>query len=146
MNMFRVQQIDHVELFVPDRYEAAKWYEQVLGLKIARDYEFWAKDSGGPLMIMTADGSTKLALFTGEPRGQRPTAGFHRVAFRVDGPGFLEFCRRLETVTVNRNDGQRLTAQDVVDHDKSWSIYFVDPWGHRLEVTTYDYGAVKAKR
>ena len=59
MTKFRVQQIDHVELFVPDRYEAAKWYEQALGLEIARDYEFWAKDPGGPLMIMTADGATK---------------------------------------------------------------------------------------
>src|SRR6266516_726007 len=72
------------------------------------------------------------------PRGTRPTAGFHRVAFRVDGPGFVEFCRRLETVAINRNDGQRLTLGDIVDHDQSWSLYFVDPWGHRLEVTTYD--------
>ena len=146
MTKFRVQQIDHVELFVPDRYEAAKWYEQALGLEIARDYEFWAKDPGGPLMIMTADGATKLALFSGEPRGTRPTAGFHRVAFRVDGPGFVEFCRRLETVAINRNDGQRLTPGDIVDHDQSWSLYFVDPWGHRLEVTTYDYAVVRAQR
>lgn len=31
--MFKVLQIDHVELFVPDRYEAARWYERVLGLE-----------------------------------------------------------------------------------------------------------------
>ena len=30
--MFTVLQIDHVELFVPDRYEAARWYERTLGL------------------------------------------------------------------------------------------------------------------
>ena len=25
--MFKVQQIDHVELFVPEQYDAARWYE-----------------------------------------------------------------------------------------------------------------------
>src|SRR6266436_3877906 len=93
MSEFRVQQIDHVEMFVPDRYEAARWYERVLGLQIIREYEFWAEE-GGPLMI--AAGTTKLALFEGEPRGARPTAGFHRVAFSVDGASFVEFCRQLD--------------------------------------------------
>jgi catechol 2,3-dioxygenase-like lactoylglutathione lyase family enzyme len=26
--------IDHVELFVPDRHEAAAWYRSVLGLEV----------------------------------------------------------------------------------------------------------------
>ena len=33
MAQFRVQQIDHVELFVPDPYAAADWYERVLGAR-----------------------------------------------------------------------------------------------------------------
>ena len=41
---FRVSQIDHVEMFVPDRYAAARWYQQVLGLAVLRDFEDWAKD------------------------------------------------------------------------------------------------------
>jgi catechol 2,3-dioxygenase-like lactoylglutathione lyase family enzyme len=49
--MFRVLQIDHVELFVPDRHEAARWYERVLGLQIVPEYEPWAT-GGGPLMII----------------------------------------------------------------------------------------------
>ena len=57
---FRVSQIDHVELFVPDRDEAAKWYEEVLGLTVLPGYEDWAKDPHGPLMISSDDGSTKL--------------------------------------------------------------------------------------
>lgn len=40
MSSFKVQQIDHVELFVPDRYEAAKGYEQILGLEIIPEFEF----------------------------------------------------------------------------------------------------------
>ena len=131
MSEFHVQQIDHVEMFVPDRYEAAKWYQRTLGLEIVSEFEFWA-DEGGPLMI--AAGTTKLALFTGEPRGRRPTAGFHRVAFRVDGPGFVDFCRRLKI------------PHEMADHTKSWSVYFSDPYGHPQEVTTYDYDYVLAHR
>src|SRR5437867_1099033 len=123
MSECRVQQIDHVELFVPDRHEAARWYEQTLGLRIVPEFEFWAKDSRGPLMI--AAGTTKLALFTGAPRSE---GGFCRVAFLVDGPAFVEFCRR--------------PGMEIVDHQKSWSIYFSDPYGHPLEVTTYDYDYV----
>src|SRR2546427_8807431 len=69
MSEFRVQQIDHVEMFVPDRYEAARWYEATLGLHIVPEFEFWANGPGGPLMI--AAGTTKLALFAGAPRGAR---------------------------------------------------------------------------
>jgi catechol 2,3-dioxygenase-like lactoylglutathione lyase family enzyme len=137
---FRVQQIDHVEFFVPDQYEAAAWYRRVLGLEIVPAFEDWAAD--GPLMIATASGGTKLALFVGEPRGARPTAGFHRVAFGVDGAGFLRFLARLGEVEVYNRDGGQLTASQVVDHDKSWSIYFVDPYGHLLELTTYEYDMV----
>ena len=32
----------------------------------------------------------------------------------------------------------------VVDHQQAYSIYFVDPYGHLLEVTTYDYGEVSS--
>ena len=64
---FSVLGIDHVEMFVPDRYEAAKWYLEVLGLRILPDYEVWVGDPHGPLMISSDNGNTKLALFTGAP-------------------------------------------------------------------------------
>ena len=56
---FHVDQIDHVELTVPDRHAAAKWYRDVLGLVIVAEYEHWAMDPKGPLMITTPQGSTK---------------------------------------------------------------------------------------
>ena len=92
--MFKVQQIDHVELFVPERYEAARWYERTLGLQVVPECEPWAVD-GGPLMISSDDGSTKLALFTGQPGPGGSKDAFYRVAFRVTGGGFAEFLRRL---------------------------------------------------
>ena len=141
---FSVDQIDHVEFFVPDRYEAAAWYKRVLGLEILRDYEEWAREGGGPLMISSDSGRTKLALFEGEPQGAKPTAGYHLVAFRVDGPGFAEFLRRLSGQGLTDHTGKNVSAAAVVDHGKAYSIYFSDPYGHRLEVTTYDVERIKS--
>ena len=82
MKPFRVLQIDHVELFVPDRYEAADWYKRTLGLDIVPGYEQWAADPRGPLMISSDDGSTKLALFEGQPQESGSMSGWHLVACR----------------------------------------------------------------
>jgi catechol 2,3-dioxygenase-like lactoylglutathione lyase family enzyme len=142
--MFRVLQIDHVELFVPDRDEAAEWYRRILGLHIIPEFEAWAAGAGGPLMISADGGSTKLALFEGDPQGSRSTAGFDRVAFRVDADGFIAFVRRLNDEPLRDDRDRLVTGDSVVDHDKSYSIYFCDPYGHRLEITTYDYDATAA--
>ena len=141
--MSKVLQIDHVELFVPDMYEAARWYERVLGLQIVPECEHWAS-GGGPLMISSDGGGTKLALFEGEPAPSPPTAAFRRVAFRVTARGFAEFLRRLPDLALTNDRNQALTAGSVVDHKQAYSIYFVDLWGHLLEVTTYEYADTSA--
>ena len=135
----RVSGIDHVELTVPDRREAAKWYERVLGLRVLDEYESWADDPGGPLMVSSDEGATKLALFAGEP-----TTGLdeYRVAFRVDAAGFRAFLDRLDDEPLFDATDEWVTAGDVIDHDRSASIYFTDPYGHALELTTYEYDAL----
>ena len=84
-------------------------------------------------MISADGGQTKLALFRGQPQGPRLTAGWHRVAFQVSAEGVLSFVRHAEAL------GLRLT-----DHETAISAYFSDPYGHRLEITTYDPGPVRA--
>jgi hypothetical protein len=37
-------------------------------------------------------------------------------------------------------------AVRVVDHGSAWSVYFSDPHGHRLEVTTYEAEVVRRAR
>ncbi len=130
--MPRVDQIDHVEIFVPDRYEAASWYSRTLGLRIVAELEPWAEGSG-PLMIATPEGGTKIALFEGEPQGDRATVGFRLTAFRADGENFLDFVERRRELP---------DCGEAVDHGKAFSLYFRDPWGHRLEITTYDWEPV----
>lgn len=141
--MFKVLQIDHVEVFVPDRYEAARWYERSLGLQIVAECEPWAID-GGPLMISSDGGSTKLALFEGHPEPATQLMAFRRVAFRVTGAGFGEFLRRLPELQLVDARRRPVTADSVVDHQQAYSIYFDDPYGHQLEVTTYDYADTSA--
>jgi catechol 2,3-dioxygenase-like lactoylglutathione lyase family enzyme len=143
MDTFQVLQIDHVELFVPDRQEAAAWYCRVLGLHVVPGFEQWTANPGGPLMIATTAGGTKLALFEGQPQQARPTAGFHRVAFRVGAEAFIAFVRRLDDRHLKDHQGRPVTADAVVDHNLAYSIYFCDPYGHRLEVTTYEHDAVR---
>ena len=135
--------IDHVELFVPDRYEAAAWYQRVLGLEILKDFEFWARGPKGPLMISADGGVTKLALFTG-PAGPSPTdTGFQLLAFRVDAAGFNACIRSLGELQVKDRSGRLISRESVKDHQKAYSIYFADPYGNDLEITTYDYEAAR---
>ena len=38
----------------------------------------------------------------------------------------------------------KVTRADVVDHDLSYSLYFDDPDGNKLEITSYDHDYIKA--
>jgi catechol 2,3-dioxygenase-like lactoylglutathione lyase family enzyme len=134
--------LDHVELFVPDRTRAAEWYAQVLGCQPIPGTEDWAAHPQGPLMISPDGGHTKLALFAGEPQGSRPTAGFHRVAFRLSGEEWLAFVSRLTELGLAEGSG----STRIADHGGAWSVYFTDPFGHHLEVTTYDVDLVREGR
>lgn len=135
--------IDHVELFVPDRYDAAAWYEKFLGLSIIPEYEHWAKDPGGPLMISGDSGSTKIALFEGNPAEYGAAGGFYQLAVRMPAPKFRAFV----ALAGEMNFRDRLgNPSQPVDHGQAFSIYFLDPWGHCLEVTCYDHEEVRATR
>ncbi len=125
-------QIDHIELFVPDRDAAVSWYGEWLGFQAMPEHAEWAAD--GPLMMTNDSGRSMLALFVGEAAGEREVAGWRRVAFRTDADSFWSFAERY------RQSGQPIEGP--VDHQKSWSVYFSDPWGNALEVTTYNYSAV----
>ena len=131
----RVDGIDHVELVVPDPGEAAAWYGDALGLTVCEEYEQWAAEAG-PLMISSDGGATKLALFEGDPETDGEPTGYARVAYRTDADGFLTFVDG----DVPRVEGA--DRADIVDHDLSFSVYFEDPYGHRCEVTTYEYERV----
>ncbi len=129
--------IDHIELFVPSREQAAEWYGQVFGFQVLEEHRDWAVEEG-PLMISGDRGKTKIALFKGLPQGQEEVRGFKRLAFRVSDSEFLRFIHSSGTWRATPLD-----REDIADHEKSISVYFSDPYGNLLEVTTYEHARVR---
>ena len=126
---FRVDSIDHVEVFVSDIESAARWYQEVMGLEEIHRWE------PGPVMIGT--GGTLLALFPARSPAEPATntestriPGWRRVAWKTDHKGFSEAQRHLSELEI--------PFAGPIDHDISWSIYFADPDGNPLEITTYE--------
>lgn len=46
---------------------------------------------------------------------------------------------RLETHPVYDESGKALSKNSVMNHGIVYSLYFCDPYGHKLEISTYDY-------
>jgi len=132
--MFKVDQIDHIHVYVSDKYKAASWYENVLGMEVVKSKESWAQGDG-PLVISSDGGNTCFALFNGS--GHKDGA-----AFRVGGEAFLTFAEHASRYRVVSRSGRIISNDDIVDHQMAYSIYFNDPDGNALEVTSYDYDVI----
>jgi catechol 2,3-dioxygenase-like lactoylglutathione lyase family enzyme len=125
---FELDGIDHVALAVRDVSRSVEWYQRVLGLR--RMHE----DAWGDYPAVVGVGRTALALFpvdgdapTGRPG--RDVLTMRHLAFRVDAVNFAMARAGLE------EQGIALTFQD---HGIAHSIYFNDPDGYEIEITTYD--------
>jgi len=123
--MPRVQHIDHVAIAVSDLDRSKAWYEKHLGLT-HRFADLW---EGAPIMMGAGD--TAVALFEAEDAHARnPTPNWMlHLAFRVDRAGFLEGRDELAAEGI---------AVREVEHENCRSLYFKDPDGHLLELTTYE--------
>ena len=125
---FQLQGIDHVALAVRDVDRSAKWYQDVLGLE-RRYEEVW-----GNYPAIVGVGTTSLALFPVHGQEPAPTPGrnvlaMRHIAFRVDQSNF----QRARVALV-----QQGIPIEFQDHAIAHSIYFRDPDGHQIEITTYD--------
>ena len=122
----QLEGIDHVAMGVCDVERSAKWYTEVLGFERLHE-GVWG---GVPTFI--GKGNTGIALF---PASQEAKPSAHReirmlhLAFRADHKNFLVAQREL------KKHGIKFEFQD---HEISHSIYFRDPDGHQLEITTYE--------
>ncbi len=136
---FSIEDIDHIEMFVSDREKAAKWYEEIFGLKPIKELEMWSKI--GPLFIGNKDRSVTLAIMNGKKEND---GSINRMAFRTTGEKFVEFLDRVDGLDLFFLQ-EKITKEQVVDHDLSYSIYFDDPDGNKLELTCYDYDYLKSE-
>jgi catechol-2,3-dioxygenase len=127
--MLDLEGIDHVALSVSDVKRAANWYVDVLGFE--RRYEgMW---DGIPAFV--GKGTTALALFpardgdSSAANKKHARIGMLHLAFRATRRDFLAAQTSLR---------ERGIAFEFQDHEISHSIYFEDPEGYQLEITTYD--------
>ncbi len=122
----QLEGIDHVAVGVRDIARTAKWYIEVLGFKRLHE-GMW---NGVPTFI--GQGNNGIALF---PANQEPKLSDQRelrmlhLAFRADRENFLAAQRELKKHGIEF---------EFEDHEIAHSIYFRDPDGHQLEITTYE--------
>ena len=127
MRVIDVEGIDHVAMSVSDVERAAQWYIEVLGFKRLHE-GMW---DGVPVFI--GRGTTALALFPirANERSISDRGGIRmlHLAMRANRKNFLAAQEELK---------QRGIRFEFQDHEVAHSIYFRDPDGYRLEITTYE--------
>jgi glyoxylase I family protein len=119
----QLERLDHVSLNVTDRARSIAWYRDVLGLPQLN--EPTADDEP----VFLGQPGLQFGLFQAErqsPQREPESSGLRHVALVVDD---LDAAR------------ERLRAHGVEfrseDHGNALSVYFSDPDGHVLELTTY---------
>src|SRR5690349_12483670 len=118
--------IDHIAIGVRDVDRSANWYVDILGFERVHG-GMW---NGVPTFI--GKGNTAIALF---PATRKPEASSHRevrmlhLAFRANRENFLAAQEELQRHGI---------TFEFQDHEIAHSIYFRDPDGHQLEITTYE--------
>jgi catechol-2,3-dioxygenase len=126
-----LEAVDHIHIHVSDRASAERWYREVLGFTRVPELERWTADQG-PLTLRNAGDTIHLALFERPKQPSRTT-----IALRVTAPDFLAWRAHLSQAL-----GQPVLP---VDHEVSWSLYFVDPDGNPYEITSYAYEDLRSR-
>jgi catechol 2,3-dioxygenase-like lactoylglutathione lyase family enzyme len=126
----RLEQIDHVALRCASPEATKTWYVSTLGF----EHVFPDQWSGVPIFLRL--GSTFIALFPQKGDEQVPAGGrLWHLAFRTATYPDFQMAQA------------ELQARDISfqfrDHEIAHSIYFTDPDGVLLEITTYDIPKVQ---
>jgi catechol 2,3-dioxygenase-like lactoylglutathione lyase family enzyme len=122
-----LERVDHVALSVSDVERSAQWYIDVLGFERQHD-DVWG---GYPIFVGKNDAA--VALFPIRKKEASPStppaARVLHFAFLADRKNFVSAQHELKS---------RGIEFEFQDHEISHSIYFHDPDGHEIEITTYE--------
>ena len=127
--MISILGIDHVALNVMQLDKSLEFYTQVLGLKITQrepskpGIEYFL-DCGNALI-----GLIQAKNFTQKHPFQEEGLGANHFSFRIRAEQFDAMIRHLEDHDVKIAFAKK--------RDKSWSLYFYDLDGNKLEVTSW---------
>jgi catechol 2,3-dioxygenase-like lactoylglutathione lyase family enzyme len=121
----RLEQIDHVALHCASPEATMEWYVSTLGFERVFA-EHW---SGVPIFLRL--GPTFIALFPRRsPDDRSRDNAISHLAFRA--ASYADF-KSAQSELQDRG-----VSFEFEDHEVSHSIYFRDPDGFQLEITTYD--------
>ena len=121
-----LQRLDHVSLNVSDRPRSIAWYRDVLGL------EQRGEDRRDDWPVFMGKFGACVALFQAQvrtPARQPESTGLRHVAFMVGRDELGSAQARL------REHGVEFRFED---HGNARSVYFSDPDGNVIELTTYE--------
>jgi len=127
--MIKIQGIDHVAINVKDIDKSVEFYTKVIGLKITErepskpGIEYFL--DAGPSLI----GIIQAENLEDEHPFSHTGLGANHFSFRVHANDFDAFIRRLEDSHVRIEYAKK--------RPKSWSLYFYDIDGNKLEVTSW---------
>jgi catechol 2,3-dioxygenase-like lactoylglutathione lyase family enzyme len=119
----RLQRLDHVSLNVTDRARSITWYRDVLGLPQLNQ----PTDDDEPVFL--GQPGLQFGLFQAQresPARATESSGLRHVAIVVDDLDAAQERLRSHRVEFRYED-----------HGNALSVYFADPDGHVLELTTY---------
>jgi catechol 2,3-dioxygenase-like lactoylglutathione lyase family enzyme len=121
-----LRRLDHVSLNVSDRQRSIAWYRDVLGL------EQRGEPRRDDWPVFMGEFGACVALFQAQvesPERQPESTGLRHLAFMVDRDELaLARTRLLEHGVEFRFE----------DHGNACSVYFPDPDGNVIELTTYE--------
>ena len=121
-----LQRLDHVSLNVSDRRRSIAWYRDVLGLEQRGE----PRQDDWPVFM--GEFGACVALFQAQvetPERQPESTGLRHVAFMVARDDLARAQERLD------EHGVEFRFED---HGNAHSVYFPDPDGNVIELTTYE--------
>ncbi len=133
--MIRIMGIDHAALNVRDIEKSLEFYTKVLGLKIS------AREHQKPGIEYFLDcGASLVGLIQGNA-----AEGLHLLQNEGLGGNHLSFRVRLAEfdAAVEELKSRGVPVHFVKKREKSWSVYFEDPDGNKLEITAWPQEADK---
>ena len=127
--MIRILGIDHVALNVGDLGRSLKFYTEVLGLTLSpREYQ-----KAGVEHFLDC-GTALVGLIQGNKDGEKHLLqdgglGGNHFSFRVRTEDFDRIVEEVKT--------RGIPVTFFRKREKSWSLYFLDPDGNKLEMTAW---------
>lgn len=123
--MFQIEALDHVALQVQNLQHSLEWYQSVLGMEIRYHYQ---DTTGHGKPVVLGSGDACIALFPPDPEAAGAPFQGH-IALRVTRANFQQAQVHLRQLGIDF---------DFVHYTRCDSMYFNDPTGYQIELSTYE--------